>query len=153
MDSSPQEKNQERKRGSNMIITLTWISIFLLLYLIYLFLTKDIKGKELRIVAIIFLMLYFYQYDSTFNDYKDVIQKFYLQKEEVCDMSQVWSDCNTTYTMQNNTYTQIYSAFLEKQMTYMDIISPMAYGVIIFILWSMIQDIIGYLYSTGLIKK
>ena len=136
-----------------MIITLSWISVLLFLYLLFLVLKKDTKGKEFRIVVIVFLIIFFLFWDMNINGYKDVIHKFYLQKEEVCDMSEVWSDCNTTYSVQNNTYSQMYFGLLEQQITYINVLSGAVYGAILYLLWEMIQDVISLLRGKGLIKE
>lgn len=135
-----------------MILTYSWISFFLFLYLIYLFLKKEYKGKEFRILVILFLIFYFFQFDAQLNDYQNVIEKFFIEKREVCDLTAVSSDCTTTISYTNNTYTQLYFNFLEQQFKYIDILSGLMFGAMIFLLWCIVEDLTFWFKARGALK-
>ncbi len=138
-----------------MIINLSWISILLLFYILYLFLTKQTEKYILFLMCALFFIVLFFVLDYQVSELRSDIVDFhsFTNRTEICDISSIHSECNITefkYYDNDNKLVAQYYAIRDLQFDItglVSLISYLAFGLF------FILTIIHYVKKWGYIRE
>jgi len=112
-----------------MLLNLTWISLLLLAYVLYVYITNRLKENIIYVGIALFFSVLFFAVDYQISEGYNYLDYYKIEhKQEICDMSTIHSECNTTtyYTFANNTDINQYFAYKDAQANSIKLISQLS---------------------------
>lgn len=115
-----------------MIINMSWISILLLFYVLYLFITKQTEKYILFLMCALFFIVLFGVVDYQISELRNDIVDFnsFTNRTEICDISSIHSECNITenkFYDTNNKLVAQYYAIRDLQFDITGLVSVISY--------------------------